>query len=181
MKKLHLLLLLPLLAGLVACGGNKVKNENGYYVDENLYLKFGALGDGWEKQDPGDAAKHGTIHFFFNHDHHARIWIRAIAYENDPSLPLREGAESYVRRKAEQYAWGDLSAVAEGFGEFNGEKSYWKIYEYKIGSKTKKEKIYRVYHNKVAYQFRLRCSKDEFDGLLPKFDKWLGTIQFTQG
>jgi hypothetical protein len=180
MKKITLALLaLPLL--LAACGGAKFKTENGYYLDEKFHLKFSVLGEGWEKQDPGEAAKHGTIHFFFNPQHHARIWIRAIPYENAPALPLKEGADSYVERKASQYHWDELQISEEDFSEFNGEKSFWKVYEYKIGSKTKKEKIYRVYHEKISYQFRFRCSKERFDGLVDEFDTWLDTIEFISG
>lgn len=177
MRKINLLLLLALLL-IVACGGIKFKKENGYYVDEKINLKFKTLGEGWERQDSGAAKKNGMSHFFFNKEHHARIWIRAIPYENDPTLPLKEGADRYVDRKAKQYSWIDLHVVAEDFSEFNGVKSFWKVYEYQLGSKTKKEKIYRVYYDNISYQFRFRCSKERFDALLPEFDAWLGSIEF---
>ncbi len=174
------LTLFSVLLFLAACGGAKLKEESGNYLDPKYKLKFSALAEGWERQDPGEAAKNGTIHFFFNPEHHARIWIRAIPYENDPALPLKESADSYVQRKASQYSWSELRVVAEDFSEFNGEQSFWKVYEYKLGSKSKKEKIFGVYHNNVAYQFRFRCSGERFDGLLAEFDEWLQTVEFVE-
>ena len=177
MKKLELLTV-SLIFLLAACGGKSFKKADGQYVDEEFNIQFREIGQNWQRQDPGVARKHGTIHYFFNNQNHARVWIRATRYENDPALPLKEGAESYVARKARQYSWADLKSISEGDDSFNGEKSFWKIYEYKLGSKEKREKIYRVHHEKIAYQFRLRCGRENFDDVLPEFDAWLESISF---
>ena len=178
MMKKRCLLVVLCLTVLIACGGASFKKVDDHYVDEEFNIRFKDIGERWEKQDPGVAKKHGTIHFFFDEQNHGRVWLRATRYENDPTLPLKEGADSYVARKANQYSWQELKVVSEDFDQFNGEKSFWKIYEYKLGSKVKKKKIYRVYHDKIAYQFRLRSSKERFDKLLPEFDAWIEGIEF---
>lgn len=176
MKKVNILLFLTSLI-LVACVSTQPRKTGEYLVYENYNFQFKDLGN-WIKTDPGGARKFGNIYVYRNKNKPATVWIRALKFEEEPKYALDESADRWINAMAQKYNWKDLKYMSDGWTNIDGEKSYWKEYEFFNKNKEVVEKIYRVYLNKIGYQFRLTCGKEAFDELVPEFDDWITKIKF---
>lgn len=175
MGKVKILISLIFVFVLTSCAGTQPQKTYNTIINKKYKIQFNCPDQNWKKVNPGKF----NIYCFRHKIYNAKIWIRAKRLKKEPTLTSKESANLWIKAMATKYNWKDVETIADGGTKINDEKIYWKTFLYFSRNIYFHEKIYRVYFNKIGYQFRFVCAqKTGSDELLKEFESWTKTIKF---